>query len=83
MRPHLDYGDIIYHRCEPDLRLDLTKRLEQTQYSAVLAVTGAWRGISRQRQRRKNTANLQTWFGGRYWPKIEEGFVVKNKILLC
>ena len=34
-------------------------------------------------QRRKNTANLQTWFGGRYWPKIEEGFVVKNKILLC
>ena len=34
-------------------------------------------------QRRKNTANLQTWFGGRFWPKFEEGFVVKNKILLC
>ena len=32
-------------------------------------------------QRRKNTANLQTWFGGRFWPKIEEGLVVKNKIL--
>ena len=46
---HLDYGDIIYHKYDPDLRLDLTKRLEQTQYSAALAVTGAWRGTSRQR----------------------------------
>ena len=34
-------------------------------------------------QRRKNTANLQTWFGGRLWPKIEEGLVVKNGILSC
>ena len=34
-------------------------------------------------QRRKNTANLQTWFGGRFWPKIEEGFVLKDKILYC
>ena len=49
VRPHLDYGDIIYHKYDPDLRLDLTKRLEQTQYSAALAVTGAWRGTSRQR----------------------------------
>ena len=49
MQPHLDYGDIIYHRYDPDLRLDLTKRLEQTQYSAALAVTGAWRGTIRQR----------------------------------
>ena len=39
----------IYHKYDPDLRLDLTKRLEQTQYSAALAVTGAWRGTSRQR----------------------------------
>ena len=47
--PHLDYGDIIYHKYDPDLRLDLTKRLEQTQYSSALAVTGAWRGTSRQK----------------------------------
>ena len=31
------------------MKLDATKRLEQTQYSAALAVTGAWRGTSRQR----------------------------------
>ena len=41
VRPHLDYGDIIYHKHDPELRLDFTKRLEQTQYSAALAVTGA------------------------------------------
>ena len=32
IRPHLDYGDIIYH-------LEFTKKLEQNQYSAALVVT--------------------------------------------
>ena len=49
VRPHLDYGDIIYHRFDPYMSLDLTRKLEQTQYSAALAVTGAWRGTNRQR----------------------------------
>ena len=31
------------------MKLDVTKKLEQTQYSAALAVTGTWRGTSRQR----------------------------------
>ena len=43
VRPHLDYGDIIYHKYDPEFKLDFTKRLESTQYSAVLAVSGAWR----------------------------------------
>ena len=49
IRPHLDYGDIIYHGHDPQMSLDITKRLEQTEYSATLAITGAWRGTSRQR----------------------------------
>ena len=49
IRPHLDYGDIIYHRHDPHMSLDITKRLEQIQYSAALAITGAWRGTSRQK----------------------------------
>ncbi len=49
VRPHLDYGDIIYHRYDPNMRLSVTKRLEQTQYHAALAVTGAWRGTNRQK----------------------------------
>ena len=44
VRPHLDYGDIIYHKYDPEFKLDFTKKLESTQYSAALAVTGgmAW-----------------------------------------
>ena len=49
VRPHLDYGDIIYHRYDPEMQSHFTQALEQTQYSAALAVTGAWRGTSRQR----------------------------------
>ena len=40
VRPHQDYGDIIYHRYDPEFQLDLTKKLESTQYSAALAVSG-------------------------------------------
>ena len=44
VRPHLDYGDIIYHKHDPKFKLYFTKMLESTQYSATLAVSGAWRG---------------------------------------
>ena len=47
VRPHLDYGDIIYHKYDPELNLDFTKKLEATQYSAVLAVSGAWCGTNK------------------------------------
>ena len=46
VRPHLDYGDITYHRHDPELKLEFTKRLKSTQYSAALAVSGAWRGTN-------------------------------------
>ena len=49
VRLHLDYGDIIYHKFDPNMSLDLPTKIEQTQYSAALAVTGAWRGTNRQR----------------------------------
>ena len=46
VRPHLDYGDIVYHRHDPEFKLEFTKRLEPTQYSAALAVRGTWRGTN-------------------------------------
>ena len=46
IRPHLDYGDIIYHKHDPEVTHDMTKRLERIQYSAALAVSGAWRGTN-------------------------------------
>ena len=48
VRLHLDYGDILYHRHDPEMIQSFTIRLEQTQYSAALAVAGAWRGTNRQ-----------------------------------
>ena len=47
VRSHLNYGDIIYHKCNPELNLDFTKKLEAIQYSAALAVDGAWRGTNK------------------------------------
>ena len=30
VRPHLDYGDIVYHRHDPEMLQSFTRRLEQT-----------------------------------------------------
>ena len=40
MHSHLYYDDIIYHKYDPEFKLDFTKKLESIQYSAALAVTG-------------------------------------------
>ena len=45
VRPHLDYGDVIYH----NQRADLMEYLEQVQYKAALVVSGCWQGTSRER----------------------------------
>ena len=56
VRPHLDYGDVIYHiphkTCEFSHSFKLTnqmEKLEAVQYSAALAVTGAWKGTSHEK----------------------------------
>ena len=49
IRPHSDHGDIIYHRNDPEFRLDFTNKLEAIQYFAPLEVSGAWHGTNRQK----------------------------------
>ena len=71
VRPHLDYGDIIYHipqnNCEFSQTVTLTnsmEKLESVQYSAALAVTGAWKGTSRQQiydELGWESLNLRRW----------------------
>ena len=46
IRPHLDYGDIIYDQAYNVL---FHQKLEQIQYNAALAITGAIRGTSREK----------------------------------
>ena len=46
VRPHLDYGDVIYDK--PNVG-NFTSKLESVQYNAGLAITGAIRGTSKER----------------------------------
>ena len=43
VRPHLDYGDIIYHSQVKE-SMDI---LEAIQYRAALIVSGSWKGTNR------------------------------------
>ena len=56
VRPHLDYGDVTYHIpakiCEFSQNTflpNLMDKIESVQYSAALAITGAWRGTSQRK----------------------------------
>ena len=56
VRPHLDYGDFIYHLpakvCEFSGSVTLPglmDKLESVQYSAARAITGTWKGTSRDK----------------------------------
>ena len=58
VRPHLDYGDVIYHIPERVREFSqniilpnfmIMDKLESVQYSAALAVSGTWRGTSREK----------------------------------
>ena len=45
VRPHLEYGDIIYH----DQQSDMMNHLESIQYQAGLIITKCWKGTNRQK----------------------------------
>ena len=71
VRPHLDYGDFIYHiprsMCEFIHCVKLTnqmEKLEAVQYSAALAVTGAWKGTSREKYMMSLARSLSTSVDG-------------------
>ena len=82
VRPHLDYGDVIYHIpakvCEFSGSITLPnfmEKLESVQYSAARAVTGTWRGTSREK--------LYTELGweslsSRRWSRRLPYFVLQN-----
>ena len=46
VRPHLDYGDIIYNRAN---NTSFHQNIESIQHNAALAITGAVRGTSREK----------------------------------
>ena len=46
IRPHLDYGDIIYDKPNNE---SFKNKIENVQYKACIAITGAIQGTSRER----------------------------------
>ena len=38
---HLDYEDAVYHKFDPEMHFEHTKKLEWVQYTTALTVTGA------------------------------------------
>ena len=77
VRPHLDYGDIIYHRYDPEVHLSFTQKIEQTQYAAALAVTGAWRGTNRQRL--YNELGWESLYNRRWYRRLCHFFNLKDR----
>ena len=45
IRPHLDYGEIIFH----NQGVDMMNLIAQVQYKAALIVIGCWKGRSRDK----------------------------------
>ena len=45
VRPHLEYGDVIFH----NQSAKLMKLIEQVQYKAALIVSGCWQGTSQNK----------------------------------
>ena len=62
IRPHLDYGDIIY---EQAYNASFHQKLELLQYNACLAIAGATRGNSREKLYEElglESLQLRRWF---------------------
>ena len=62
IRPHLDYGDVIY---DQNFNMSFQQKMETIQYNAALAITGAIRGSSREKLYQElglETLQQQRWY---------------------
>ena len=62
VRPHLDYGDIIYDNSS---NATFSQIIESVQYNAALAITGAIRGTSRKKLYQElgfESLHVRRWF---------------------
>ena len=76
VRPHSDYGDIICHRNNPDFKSNFTNKLEAIQYSAALAVSGAWHGTNRQKLYEE--LGLEPLYHRRWYRRLTHFYKLKN-----
>ena len=75
VRPHLDYGDILYDQA---FNLSFQQKLESIQYRACLAITGAIRGTSREKIYQE--LGLESLQSRRWYKKLTMFYkIYKNK----
>ena len=74
LRPHLDYGDVIYDRAFNE---SFQNKLESVQYNAALAITGAIRGSSREKLYQE--LGLESLKSRRWYRKLCLFFKLKKK----
>lgn len=74
VRPHLDYGDIIYDNPSNE---SFCQRIESVQYNAALAITGAIRGTSREKL--YNELGLESLSDRRWYRRLSFFYKVKNE----
>ena len=77
VRPHLDYGDILYDQA---FNLSFQQKLESIQYREYLAITGAIQGTSREKIYQK--LELESLQSRRWYRKLAMFCkIYKNKSL--
>ena len=76
VRPHLDYGDVIYHKYDSDKQLNFTEQLEQAQYKAALAVSGAWK--DKNRSRLLEELGWETLYDRRWYRRLCQFFLLSK-----
>ena len=74
IRPHLDYGDIIYDKAFNE---SFHAKLESLQYNATLAITGAIRGSSTEKMYEE--LGLKTLKSRRWYRKMSV-FIMFSKV---
>ena len=73
VRPHLDYGDIIYDNSS---NASLSQMIESVQYNVALAITGAIRGSSREKL--YNELGLESLHDRRWYRKLCFYYKIKH-----
>ena len=74
VRPHLDYGDVV---CDYPGNASFVQKLESLQYNASLAITGCFRGTSREKL--YSELGLESLADKRFYRRLIAFYKIVNK----
>ena len=74
VRPHLDYGDVVYH----NQLSEMMNKLESIQYNAALIVSGCWKGTSMDKLYKE--LGWESLKDRRYFRRLSIYYKIKNNL---